>query len=65
VRTRDGGPDATTLVGIFGGGGHARAAGATVCAGLEAARRDVLEAARRLIRGEIIAAEITPDGDTA
>ena len=61
VRTRDGGPDATTLVGIFGGGGHARAAGATVCAGLEAARRDVLEAARRLIRGEAIAAEIALD----
>lgn len=54
VRTRDGGPDATALVGIFGGGGHARAAGATVLAELQAARRDVLEAARRLIRGEVI-----------
>jgi len=60
VRTRDGGPDATTLVGIFGGGGHARAAGATVFAELDAARRDVLEAARRLIRGEAI-----PGGDAA
>ena len=30
VRTRDGGPDATVLTGKFGGGGHARAAGATV-----------------------------------
>ena len=27
VRTRDGGLDATVLTGIFGGGGHARAAG--------------------------------------
>jgi phosphoesterase RecJ-like protein len=57
VRTRDGGPDATTLVGIFGGGGHARAAGATVYAGLEVTRRDVLEAARRLIRGEALPGE--------
>ena len=30
VRTRDGGVDATVLTGTFGGGGHARAAGATV-----------------------------------
>src|SRR4051794_41081826 len=30
VRTRPGGPDATVLTGRFGGGGHARAAGATV-----------------------------------
>ncbi len=29
VRTRDGGVDATALTGAFGGGGHARAAGAT------------------------------------
>ncbi len=30
VRTKPGGVDATVLTGIFGGGGHARAAGATV-----------------------------------
>ena len=30
VRTRDGGVDATALTGAFGGGGHARAAGATI-----------------------------------
>ena len=30
VRTRDGGVDATRLTGAFGGGGHARAAGATL-----------------------------------
>ena len=36
VRTRDGGVDAIALTGAFGGGGHARAAGATIDA---AARR--------------------------
>ena len=30
VRTRTGGVDATVLTGTFGGGGHARAAGATL-----------------------------------
>ena len=30
VRTRPGGVDATVLTGAFGGGGHARAAGATI-----------------------------------
>ena len=30
VRTRPGGVDATVLTGTFGGGGHARAAGASV-----------------------------------
>ena len=30
VRTKPGGVDATVLTGAFGGGGHARAAGATV-----------------------------------
>jgi phosphoesterase RecJ-like protein len=52
VRTRDGGPDGTALVGPFGGGGHARAAGATVFEALDVARRQVLETARRLILGE-------------
>ncbi len=48
VRTRPGGVDATVLTGAFGGGGHARAAGATIPMPLEAARRTVLAEARRL-----------------
>ena len=38
VRTKPGGVDATVLTGAFGGGGHARAAGATVDRPLDAAR---------------------------
>jgi bifunctional oligoribonuclease and PAP phosphatase NrnA len=49
VRTRDGGVDATVLTGIFGGGGHARAAGATVSLPLDEARKAVLAQARPLI----------------
>lgn len=49
VRTREGGPDATVLTGAFGGGGHARAAGATISLPIEQARRAVLTAARRMI----------------
>jgi phosphoesterase RecJ-like protein len=48
VRTRPGGVDATELTGAFGGGGHARAAGATVAAPLAEARRLVLAEAERL-----------------
>ncbi len=48
VRTKPGGVDATELTGAFGGGGHARAAGATVELPLEAAREAVLAEARRL-----------------
>ena len=48
VRTKPGGVDATVLTGIFGGGGHARAAGATVPLPVEAARTAVLAEARRL-----------------
>ncbi len=51
VRTRDGGVDATTLTGAFGGGGHARAAGATYEGGLGAARSAVLDLAQRLLDG--------------
>ena len=47
VRTRDGGPDATVLTGLFGGGGHARASGATLPQPIQAAIPIVLEAARR------------------
>ena len=48
VRTRPGGVDATVLTGLFGGGGHARAAGATVPLPLAEARDAVLVEARRL-----------------
>ena len=48
VRTKSGGVDATVLTGAFGGGGHARAAGATVAAPLDEARRLVLAEAERL-----------------
>jgi phosphoesterase RecJ-like protein len=51
VRTKPGGVDATLLTGAFGGGGHARAAGATVDAALPDARERVLAEARRLARG--------------
>jgi phosphoesterase RecJ-like protein len=41
--------DATALVGPFGGGGHPRAAGATIAQPLAAAREMALAAARRLL----------------
>jgi bifunctional oligoribonuclease and PAP phosphatase NrnA len=49
VRTRPGGVDATVLTGRFGGGGHARAAGASIDAPLEEARPPVLAEANRLV----------------
>jgi phosphoesterase RecJ-like protein len=49
VRTRDGGVDATRLTGAFGGGGHARAAGATLQHRIEEARTVVLAEAAKLI----------------
>jgi phosphoesterase RecJ-like protein len=49
IRTRDGGVDATVLAGTFGGGGHARASGATVQLPLEAARKAVLARASELV----------------
>jgi phosphoesterase RecJ-like protein len=48
VRTKPGGVDATELTGAFGGGGHARAAGATVDAPIGEARDLVLREAERL-----------------
>jgi phosphoesterase RecJ-like protein len=48
VRTRPGGVDATVLTGAFGGGGHARAAGATVPLPVDQARPAVLAVATRL-----------------
>ena len=48
VRTKPGGVDATVLTGKFGGGGHARAAGATVELPVDRARPAVLAEATRL-----------------
>jgi phosphoesterase RecJ-like protein len=48
VRTKPGGVDATVLTGRFGGGGHARAAGATVALPPTEARPAVLAEATRL-----------------
>jgi phosphoesterase RecJ-like protein len=49
VRTKPGGVDATVLTGAFGGGGHARAAGATIDAPVASARPKVLAEAERLV----------------
>jgi phosphoesterase RecJ-like protein len=49
VRTKPGGVDATVLTGAFGGGGHARAAGATIGAPVAEARSRVLTEAKRLV----------------
>jgi phosphoesterase RecJ-like protein len=51
VRTRDGGVDATQLTGAFGGGGHARAAGATLEQRIEDAQAAVLKLAQQLLEG--------------
>jgi bifunctional oligoribonuclease and PAP phosphatase NrnA len=48
VRTKPGGVDATVLTGAFGGGGHARAAGATLDRPVTEARPIVLAEAERL-----------------
>jgi phosphoesterase RecJ-like protein len=53
VRTRPGGVDATELTGRFGGGGHARAAGATVELPIDEARPAVLAEASRLVAGVV------------
>lgn len=50
VRTKPGGVDATVLTGLFGGGGHARAAGASVASDAAQARARVLPEAERLAR---------------
>ena len=47
VRTKPGGVDATILTGLFGGGGHARAAGATLPLPVDQARDAVLAEARK------------------
>lgn len=55
VRTREGGLDATTICALYGGGGHARAAGATVPQSIDAAPAIVLAEARRLLAGDDVA----------
>jgi phosphoesterase RecJ-like protein len=49
VRTKPGGVDATVLTGLFGGGGHARASGATLAMPVDEARRAVLAATEPLV----------------
>ena len=49
VRTRPGGVDATVLTGLSVGGGHARAAGATIERSIDDARPLVLAEAERLV----------------
>jgi phosphoesterase RecJ-like protein len=49
VRTKPGGVDATVLTGRFGGGGHARASGATIALPVGEARRAVLAEAERMV----------------
>lgn len=49
VRTKPAGVDATVLTGIFGGGGHARASGATLPEPVASARPRVLAEAERLV----------------
>ncbi len=57
VRTKDGGVDAIALTGGFGGGGHPRAAGATIELPIAEARPLVLAAAEALIRTWAASAE--------
>ncbi len=49
VRTKPGGVDATVLTGAFGGGGHARASGATLSLPVDEATVPVLAEATRLV----------------
>ena len=51
VRTKPGGVDATVLTGTFGGGGHARAAGATIALPLDEAAVAVVRRGRAPGRG--------------
>jgi phosphoesterase RecJ-like protein len=49
VRTKPGGVDATVLTGTFGGGGHARASGASLALPIDEAVAPVLAEAERLV----------------
>jgi bifunctional oligoribonuclease and PAP phosphatase NrnA len=53
VRTKPGGVDATVLCGTWGGGGHARASGASLPLPLAEARAVVLPVAERLARAVV------------
>jgi len=53
VRTKPGGVDATVLCGTWGGGGHARAAGASLPLPLAEAKAAVLPVAERLARAVV------------
>jgi phosphoesterase RecJ-like protein len=53
VRTKPGGVDATLLCGTWGGGGHARASGASLPLPLAEARAAVLPVAERLARAVV------------
>jgi phosphoesterase RecJ-like protein len=53
VRTKSGGVDATILCGTWGGGGHARAAGASLLLPLAEARAAVLPVAERLAKAVV------------
>ncbi len=53
VRTKEGGQDATALTGGFGGGGHARAAGATLDLPIDEAVEAVLAVARRMLAATV------------
>jgi phosphoesterase RecJ-like protein len=53
VRTKPGGVDATVLCGTWGGGGHARAAGASLPLPLAEAKTVVLPVAERLARAVV------------
>jgi phosphoesterase RecJ-like protein len=53
VRTKDGGVDATVLAGRFGGGGHARASGATVVSPMAEAAPGVVAVAHELARAVV------------
>ncbi len=64
VRTKPGGVDATVLTGAFGGGGHARAAGASVAAPLDEARKSVLVEADRLA-GAVVRPAVTAGAGAA
>ena len=48
VRTKPGGVDATELTGTWGGGGHARAAGATIPLPLDEAATVACDVAERM-----------------
>ena len=50
IRTR-GQWDATVLAGIFGGGGHRRAAGCTIKGGMAVAKRQMRKAVRDMLNG--------------